>query len=187
MDKFTQEELLKQREEIITLLRSTNREGIDVLIKFLDKSKYFFCWGSFKHHKYVGGLAEHSLGVCKIALEENKGCDRDSVIIASLLHDLCKVYYDFPEERGYYGHGTKSVLILEDYLNFKLTDEERRAIRFHMWGKCHVRDEYTMKQFSIAETEELWRLIHTSDCLDCGNYPKNIRSTVKNVMTFFRL
>ena len=114
MDKFTQEELLKQREEIITLLRSTNREGIDTLIKFLDKSKYFFCWGSFKHHKYVGGLAEHSLGVCKIALEENKGCDRDSVIIASLLHDLCKVYYDFPEERGYYGHGTKSVLILKD-------------------------------------------------------------------------
>ena len=54
MDKFTQEELLKQREEIITLLRSTNREGIDTLIKFLDKSKYFFCWGSFKHISMLG-------------------------------------------------------------------------------------------------------------------------------------
>ena len=41
MEKFTREELLKQREEIVTLLRSTNREGIDTLIKFLDKSKYF--------------------------------------------------------------------------------------------------------------------------------------------------
>lgn len=188
MDKFTQEELLKQREEIITLLRSTNREGIDVLIKFLDKSKYFFCWGSFKHHKYVGGLAEHSLEVCKIALEERKGnCDINSIIIASLLHDICKVNYDFPAERGYYGHGTKSVQILEDYLNFKLTDEEWRAIRFHMGSKSYLRDEDTAKEFKKAQDEELWYLIHTSDCLSCGNYPKSMRSTVKNVMAFFNL
>ena len=64
MEKFTQEELLQQREEIINLLRSTKRDGIERLIKFLDKSQYFFCWGSFRHHKYVGGRAEHSLQVC---------------------------------------------------------------------------------------------------------------------------
>ena len=61
-------------------------------------------------------------------LEETKGkCDRNSIIIATLLHDLCKVKYDFPEEQGYYGHGSKSVQILTDYLNFKLTDEEYGA------------------------------------------------------------
>ena len=43
MEKFTQEELLQQREEIINLLRSTKRDGIERLIKSLDKSRYFFC------------------------------------------------------------------------------------------------------------------------------------------------
>ena len=38
MEKFTKEELLAQREEIINLLRSTKREGIETVIKFLDKS-----------------------------------------------------------------------------------------------------------------------------------------------------
>ena len=188
MDKFTREELLLQREEIISLLRSTKRNGIETLIKFLDKSKYFFCWGSFRHHKYVGGLAEHSLQVCKIALEENNDeCDTNSIIIASLLHDLCKVMYDFPEEKNYYGHGSKSVQILEDYLGFKLTDEEWRAIRFHMGSKSNLRDEFMINEFEKAQNEKLWYLIHTSDCLSCGNYPKSMRPLVKGVMTMFNL
>lgn len=188
MDKFTREELLEQRQKIINLLRSTNRGGIENLIKFLDKSKYFFCWGSFRHHKYVGGLAEHSLQVCEIALEENSGAvSRESIIIAGLLHDVCKVMYTFPPERNYYGHGSKSVQILEDYIGFKLTDEEWRAIRFHMGSKSYLREENTAMEFRIAQTEELWKLIHTSDCLSCGNYPKFMRNTVKNVMEIFNL
>lgn len=188
MEKFTQEQLLAQREEVIGLLRSTNRKGIETLIKFLDASKYFFCWGSQKHHKYVGGLAEHSLQVCRIALEENNGkCDESNIIIAALLHDICKVYYDFPEERGYFGHGTKSVQILEDYLNFELTDEEWRAIRFHMGSKSHLRDEKLSKQYDLAKKEHLWHLIHTSDCLSCGNYSKSMRGLVKGIISTFDL
>jgi hypothetical protein len=45
MEKFTRDELLKQRDEIIKLLRSTKRSGIENVIKFLDKSKYFFFLG----------------------------------------------------------------------------------------------------------------------------------------------
>lgn len=188
MDKFTREEILEQRQKIIDLLRSTNRCGIETLIKFLDKSKFFFCWGSFRHHKYVGGLAEHSLEVCKIALEENDGSvDRDSIIIASILHDMCKVMYDFPPEKGYYGHGSKSVQIIEDYVGFKLTDEEWRAIRFHMGSKSSRYDEETAKEYNIAKSEKLWELIHTSDCLSCGNYSKSMRPIVKGVMSLFNL
>lgn len=188
MEKFTHEELLAQREEIISLLRSTKREGIEVLIKFLDVSSYFYCWGSYRHHKYTGGLAEHSLQVCKIALEEWKGdCEKDSIIIASLLHDICKVMYEFPEERGYYGHGSKSVQILGDYLNFNLTEEEWRAIRFHMGSKSYLRDEELSIEYNKAQNEELWRLIHTSDCLSCGNYPKFMRTMVKGVISTFNL
>lgn len=188
MEKFTREEILEQRQTIINLLRSTKRAGIETLIKFLDKSKYFFCWGSYRHHKYLGGLAEHSLQVCNIALEENNGLvDRDSIIISSLLHDVCKVMYEFPPEKGYYGHGTKSVQIIEDYVGFKLTDEEWRAIRFHMGSKSYVRDENVAREFRKAQSEELWNLIHTSDCLSCGNYSKSMRPMVKGIMSLFNL
>jgi predicted HD phosphohydrolase len=188
MEKFTQEEILSQREEIISLLRSTNRDGIEKLIKFLDKSSYFFCWGSYRHHKYKGGLAEHSLQVCKIALDESsENCDRNSIIIASLLHDICKVMYEFPPERGYYGHGSKSVQIICDYLNFKLTDEEWRAIRFHMGSKAYLNNEELVEEYTKAQNEELWHLVHTSDCLSCGNYPKFMRPMVKNIISTLNL
>ena len=190
MDKFTQKELLEQRTKIIELLHSTKREGVENLIKFLDKSKYFFCWGSFRHHKYNGGLAEHSLEVYKNAIMHNKTCNIDSIIIASLMHDLCKVFYEFPTETGDYfskGHGSKSVRILEDYIGFKLTNEERRAIRFHMGSKCYIADENDKIEYEQARKEELWELVHSGDCISCGNYPQTLHSTVKNIIKIFKL
>lgn len=186
MDKFNRDELLSQRREIVDLLRSTGREGIEDLIKFLDKSKYFFCWGSFRHHKYVGGLAEHSLEIYKYAIDNNVNCDINSIIIASLLHDVCKVQNIFPDEvKEYfsYGHGSKSVRTIEEFVGFKLTDEERRAIRFHMGSKSRVNTEYEKQEYNTARNEELWELIHTGDCISCGNYPKGLHSIVKGVIT----
>lgn len=185
MDKFTQKELLSQRQVIIDLLRSTKRDGIEILIKFLDKSKYFFCWGSFKHHKYVGGLAEHSLEVCNYSLDNNIECSRDSIIIASLLHDICKVNYEFPKETGTYfskGHGSKSVRIIEEYIGFKLTNEERRAIRFHMGSKSFLKDNIEAEEYLKARNEELWELVHSGDCISCGHYPKFLHNTVRDVI-----
>lgn len=190
MEKFTQDELLAQRSEIINLLRSTNRDGIDKLINFLDKSKYFFCWGSFRHHKYVGGLAEHSLEVYKNAIMHNKNCDKNSIIISSLMHDLCKVSYDFPKETKEYfskGHGTKSIRILEDYIGFTLTDSERRAIRYHMGSKCYLPTDADKIEYEKATNEELWELIHEGDCISCGHYPEFMHSTVKTIIKTFKL
>lgn len=184
MDKFSKNELYRQREEIVKLLKTTGRKDIDKLIKFLDKSNFFYSYGSYRHHKYVGGLAEHSLGVCKIALEENKSCERNSIIISALLHDICKVRYDFP--KIYSGHGSKSISIIEDYVGFELTGEERRAIRFHM-GKSRHLSASEIEEFNKAQTEELWYLIHTSDCLDCGNYPKTLRGPIKSFMSLLGL
>jgi predicted HD phosphohydrolase len=190
MEKFTQNELLEQRTKIIELLRSTNREGIEDLIKFLDKSKYFFCWGSFRHHKYVGGLAEHSLEVYNAALLNNKNCDPNSIIIASLLHDICKTNYNFPSEVLEYfskGHGTKSIKIIEEFIGFKLTDEERRAIRYHMGSKCYLPTDEEKENYDIARQEELWELVHSGDCISCGHYPKCMHSTVRGIIKVLKL
>ena len=123
-------------------------------------------------------------------MSNNKNCDESNIIIASILHDLCKVYYEFPPEISEYfsrGHGSKSVKLAEDYVGFELTDEERRAIRFHMGSKCLISSEEEAREYEKARSEELWELIHVGDCVSCGKYPKFMHSTVKNFIRTFKL
>lgn len=110
---------------------------------------------------------QHSLNTCKaalmvwegmIALEPGleKEVEKDSVIIASLLHDICKsdIYFRSVRKKktaigtwedceGYkvsyknfpMGHGEKSVILLLCN-GIALSDDEMLAIRWHMgaWG-----------------------------------------------------
>lgn len=174
---LSNEQIRKNRDEIISLLRSTNRDGIENVISFMDKSGYFYLYGSFKHHTYKGGLAEHSLGVCNMALKNNEGCDRNSIIISSLLHDLCKVKYDYPDKEFYKGHGTLSLRILKNLIGFDITDEEAHAIRFHMADRSghYEQDE----EWEIAKTEKLRNLIHSCDCFDAGRYDESMYQLFK--------
>lgn len=152
------------RDEIIRLLVSTQREGIEKVIKTIDTLGFFEAPASTKFHlSYAGGLAEHSLNVCKVALmlrrqmiemkaELEGSLPESSVIIATLLHDVCKadIYKEAIKKRqnaagrweeymGYdvdytnfpLGHGEKSVIMLLR-MGLNLTDEEIMAIRWHM-------------------------------------------------------
>jgi 23S rRNA maturation-related 3'-5' exoribonuclease YhaM len=171
------DEIIQNKIEITNLLKSTNREGIDKVIKFLNDSGYFFLYGSFKHHTYKGGLAEHSLGVLKHSLENNVSCPRDSVIIASLLHDICKTRHeDIINSEDYHGHGSKSVKIIEDFIGFKLTDDERTAIASHMHSSTKDGNEC-----------ELHRLIHISDCQDAGGYADGPGKLLRTTMELLKL
>ena len=59
------------KEEFLKLLRETNREGMENLINFLEKSDFFTAPASTRFHgSEEGGLVKHSLQVYKI-LEEN--------------------------------------------------------------------------------------------------------------------
>lgn len=86
------------REKIINILMGTKRDNMEGLTGWMDTNGFFTapCSGSF-HLAYEGGLAEHSLNVMEQALKLAETLDsgwkllnRDSVIIASLLHDLGK-------------------------------------------------------------------------------------------------
>ncbi|MBF1055843.1 MAG: HD domain-containing protein [Prevotellaceae bacterium] len=158
----------KNQQEFEALLRSTGREGIEYVIEDLEKDGFFEAPASSDHHLNIqGGLCQHSLNVCKAGLmiwEGLKTLDpsgvnnvkRESVIIATLLHDVCKTniykrtvkkrknklgqwedsegyrvsYKDFPM-----GHGEKSVIMLL-CSGLELLDDEMLAIRWHMgaWG-----------------------------------------------------
>lgn len=60
----SKEELGKNRERILTLLRSIKREGMENVIEHLEKNDFFEMPSSLKrHHNWEGGLAQHCLGV----------------------------------------------------------------------------------------------------------------------------
>lgn len=145
------------KEEFISLLRSTNREGIEDIIQFLERTDFFKAPASTRFHgNFEGGLLEHSMKVYEIlkhnvknAIIDLKASD-DTLIIIALLHDICKANYykvdyrNAKNEKGQwekvpyytvddtipYGHGEKSVMMISEYM--KLTVEEKYAIRWHM-------------------------------------------------------
>lgn len=157
-------DIAQQRQLITDLLMHTQREGMDGVVAYLGRSGFFEAPASVNRHLNVaGGLACHSLNVCRIARriaaqmieEKAELADRlkdESVVIASLLHDVCKsnIYrvvekfrkdsdgrwekyhaYDADPSRFPAGHGEKSVIMLLQ-LGLHLQKDELLAIRWHM-------------------------------------------------------
>ena len=143
------------KEKVKELLNRINRPGMSELMEFLEKSDYYKAPASTKYHgAYEKGLMEHSYKVYEILKEKVEfhkiEVSEETLIIVTLLHDLCKVnfykidyrnaknakgewekvpYYTI-EDTIPYGHGEKSVMMLTEYI--KLTNEEKYAIRWHM-------------------------------------------------------
>ncbi len=131
------------------------RKGMDRLIDWLKTTDFFTAPASTRYHgAYEGGLLEHSLNVYDafIRLFGNDGDPKDSVTICTLLHDACKIgfytvdyrnkkneqsvwekvpYYAV-SDRFPYGHGEKSVFLIERFIRLK--NDEALAIRWHMGG-----------------------------------------------------
>lgn len=138
------------------------RDGNEELLNWLIKTDFFTAPASTKFHSaYEGGLCEHCVKVYKRFLNMIKAefgenyqsvISDESIAIIGLLHDVCKVncykvdyrnvkdetgtwvkqpYYSFEEDLPY-GHGEKSVYIINGFL--RLTREEAIAINWHMGG-----------------------------------------------------
>ncbi len=152
---------LNKRRFIEIFKATVTREGADKLLAYLEGSDFFTAPASTRFHgNYEGGLCEHSLNVydCLVDIlarprvKEMYGISYspESVAIAALLHDICKVnfyktsfrnvkneqgkwesvpYYTI-EDNLPYGHGEKSVYIASGYM--RLTRDEAFAIRYHM-------------------------------------------------------
>ena len=75
------------------LLRKVNRDGIEDLIEFLEKTDFYTAPASTRFHNNVeGGLADHSLNVYKELKELTNGeWSEETIIIVGLLHDICKI------------------------------------------------------------------------------------------------
>lgn len=169
------------RTEIIELLRSTHRSGIDNVIAWLDTEPSFFvASGARIHHdNRVGGLAYHSLKVYDLAKTDWENRDNEfknkypleSVIISALLHDVCKkdVYYigadgnpTWNVENHRKGHGLRSVHLLEEQ-GLELTPDERMAIWWHMGPGNEMSQPDYPEEYAIAMQDPFCQLIHNAD------------------------
>lgn len=185
------------KEEFVSLLRATKREGIDRVISKLESMGFFTAPASSKNHLCVeGGLLEHSMNVYKmakmireqlLAVQPELKIKEESVIIASLLHDVCKAdiykkglkwrkddqgrweqyeayeidYTNFPM-----GHGEKSVMMLL-MCGLRMEQDELLAIRWHMgaWNLAFQNFEDKSCISAAADKCPLVTLIQAADNL----------------------
>ena len=164
------------------------REGADKLLDFLlNGSDFFTAPASTRYHgAHEGGLVEHSLNVYDCLadmvgrLKERYGIEYpdESIAIAGLLHDICKVnfyktsYRNVKDETGRwqsvpyytiedtlpYGHGEKSAYIVSAYI--RLTRDEAFAIRYHM-GFSGTEDPG-----NVGRALEMFPLAYATCCAD---------------------
>lgn len=175
------EEIKNNKERIIHLLRSTNREGMDNVINYLEVNDFFEMPSSLhRHHNWEGGLTQHCLGVYERLSKTGEDLPEDSKIITSFLHDICKARKLYKDKNGEWrerkedelhiaGHGNRSVKILEK-LGLDMTSEEKRAIRWHMGGwKIGERSKEEIRDFFATKKSDLWRLLHNADRYDASH------------------
>ena len=125
------------------------------MLNWLQRADFFTAPASTRFHgAYEGGLCEHSLDVYRMALKAaaayDLSFDSESLAIATLFHDLCKVNfykadkrnqkingvwqevpcYTIEEKYQFGGHGSKSVFLVQQFMKLKI--DEAAAINCHM-------------------------------------------------------
>ena len=142
------------KDKITTLLKSTNRLGIDRLLEYIEKEGYFTVPASTKYHGcYEGGLAKHSFGVYVLLRSFNElfkfGVPEDSIILSTLLHDLCKMGAYLGDSKPYKwnraqpkGHADLSLTRIGYHIT--LTPLEAEMVKYHMgpWNAHGPKAEY---------------------------------------------
>lgn len=187
---------------IATCREKITRKGIERLLEYLEKTDFYTAPTSTQFHlNEPGGLCKHSLNVYETAvklyrevvvpaIESGEGPfsevpQEESVALAALLHDLCKVNLYKPTERwkkdeqnrwisynGYkvedefpFGHGEKSCFFIERFM--RLSADELLAVRWHM-GMFDMGEQGSSQRYAFyaaLEKSPLVALIHAADFL----------------------
>lgn len=176
------------QEQFTALYRSQiTRPGADRLLAWLGSTDFFTAPASTRFHgSCEGGLVNHSVNVfnrlCLLldAVPGAPAVSPESRAVCALLHDVCKANFyavemrnrknargqweKYPfyivDEKFPYGHGEKSVFLIERFL--RLTPEEAVAIRFHMGAF----DDGTRLSFGRAVAQyPLALYLHTADMM----------------------
>lgn len=137
-------------------LQKINRDHSADFLQWLKKTDFFTTPASTKYHcACENGLVMHSINVYKVMCNRyfEEGENEESFALCGLLHDICKAQFYktstrnvknddtgkwekkpfyMVEDQFPYGHGEKSVYLIERFIRLK--PAEAMAIRWHMGG-----------------------------------------------------
>lgn len=160
---------MSYKEQFIEIFNKyVQRPGAEKFLTWLEKTDFYTAPASTKYHcACKEGLVMHSISVFNVMVEKHFDEETDnmeSFALCALLHDLCKaefykvstrnvkndetgkwekVPYYAIEDKFPYGHGEKSVYLIERFMRLK--PEEAVAIRWHM-GEFDGPAGYTISQ-----------------------------------------
>ena len=158
--------------------KEIKRCGSSELLAWLETTDFFSAPASTKYHCACrGGLVQHCVTVYHTFMQRffSEKDNRESFAICALLHDVCKTNFYKVSSRNVknektgewekkpfytvddafpYGHGEKSVYIIERFM--KLKPEEAMAIRWHMGG---FDDSVKAGSFALSIAFEKYPLI----------------------------
>lgn len=174
-------------EEFCKLLRSTEREGIESLIEYLDtKTDFKTAPASTKYHgSFEGGLLEHSLLVyhimSKIVEATNAKIPEESIKICALLHDISKVnYYEKTvfNKKVYTPAGTRvdseGAYEWISVPGYKTVDYENRFV----YSNHEATSEFIIRQFIPLKIEESVAIVHHHGSLGWDSISKEAVSDI---------
>ena len=180
-------EIMSAKDQFIQIYQTyVARAGAKEFLDWIGTTDFFTAPASTKFHcACEGGLVQHSVNVYQVMREKHFDPDTDSeesFAICGLLHDVCKAqYYKTSmrnvknEETGAwekkpffvvedsfpYGHGEKSVFLIERFMRLKTS--EAMAIRWHMGG---FDDAARAGNFAIGQAYEKYPIavkLHLAD------------------------
>lgn len=186
------------KQDFLNAFALIRRPGADKLLAWMETMDFFTAPASTRFHgSHEGGLYQHSFTVYKRLcmlldnLPDAPQISPESRAVCALLHDLCKVNFYGVEmrnrkndetgrwekvpfytvnEKFHYGHGEKSVFLIERFM--RLTTEEAVAIRYHMGA---FREGEAGDYAAACEDYPLTLYLHTADMMashfdeDCSN------------------
>lgn len=160
---------MNARDEFIKIYtENIFRDGSKELLEWLQTTDFFTAPASTRYHcACENGLVMHSVSVFNTLMEKHFDEEIDNIesfAICALLHDLCKaqfykvstrnvkneqtgqwekVPYYAIEDSFPFGHGEKSVFLIERFMRLKI--DEAMAIRWHM-GEFGDKNSNTISQ-----------------------------------------
>lgn len=173
------------KQEFLAIFQEhVKREGADKFLAWLSNTDFFTTPASTKFHcACENGLVMHSLNVYKVLRSKyfEEGDSEETFALIALLHDVCKAQfykvstrnvkneetgqwekkpYYMVEDLFPYGHGEKSVFLVERFIRLKPV--EAMAIRWHMGGF----DDSAGRSFTISNAFDKYPLavkLHLAD------------------------
>lgn len=172
-----------------------------IVEKLVLKNQKFWSWPAATgiHHNYQGGLAKHSLGVCKTAIAiaetyNKENISMDVLVAGALLHDIGKIEeYQQDGKRTIYGNliphpiaGLEDVILTATSIDKNLLSDTKFIMLKHIILSHHNKLEFgSPVQPGILEAAIIARADESDAMIEAVN--TNLNNTNKNEFTANKL